>query len=171
MKTDAFQKVLIGIGSNMGNRAELCCGAVDTLKGHAAIRGVTLSSFYETAPVGVIDQPPFLNLTAVFETTLMPEALLKVLKKIEQDLGRKKRYRWGPREIDLDILLYGNQVFETPSLVIPHPEMHNRAFVLTPACDICADWVHPVFRQPLRTLLAQVAQDGIGPYREDVPCA
>ena len=171
MKTNGFQKVLIGIGSNVGDRAGLCCRAVDALKAHVAIQEVTLSSFYETAPVGVIDQPPFLNLTAVFKTTLAPEVLLKDLKRIEQNLGRKERYRWGPREIDLDILLYGNQVFKTPSLVIPHPEMHHRAFALTPACDICADWIHPVLQQSLRVLLAQVALDGISPYRGNIPCA
>jgi len=155
----------------MGNRAGLCCGAVSALKGHTSIRSVTLSSFYETAPVGVTEQPSFLNLAAVFETELAPEALLKNLKKIEKDLGRKKRYRWGPREIDLDILLYGDQVLETPSLVIPHPEMHNRAFVLTPACDICANWVHPVLKESLHALLSRIATDGIRPYRGDVPCA
>ena len=171
MKPDRFQRVLVGIGSNIGDRVALCSHAVGALKSHPAIQNVSASPVYETEPVGVTNQPPFLNLVVVFETGLMPEALLKALKKIEEDLGRKKRFRWGPREVDLDILLYGSLVFETPSLVIPHPEMHTRSFVLAPACDIYPDWVHPVFQQPLHALLEQVSRDGIQLYRKNISCA
>jgi 2-amino-4-hydroxy-6-hydroxymethyldihydropteridine diphosphokinase len=155
----------------MGDRAALCSRAVDALKNHPAIVNMSVSPVYETEPVGVTNQPPFLNLAAVFETGLTPETLLKLLKKIEKDLGRKERFRWGPREVDLDILLYDSLVLETPSLVIPHPEMHTRSFVLVPACDIYPNWVHPVLHQPLRKLLDRLTKDGIQSCRGNLSCA
>ncbi len=165
-----FHKTLIGMGSNVGDRVAMCCAAIERLRVHPSIEDVRTSPFYETAPVGVTEQPPFLNLAIEARTTLSPTDLLATLKNLEQELGRVRRFRWGPREIDLDILLYDSLILSTDRLTIPHPEMHKRAFVLVPACDIAADWPHPVLQKPLDALLNAVSLEEVTPYRGPVPC-
>ena len=148
----------------------MCCAAIERLRAHPSIEDVRTSPFYETAPMGVVDQPRFINLVIEMLTTLSPMDLLIALKSMEQELGRVQRTRWGPREIDLDILLYDSLVLSTERLKIPHPELYKRAFVLVPACDVAADWQHPVLRKPLETLLSTVSREGVIPYRGPVPC-
>jgi len=134
----------IGIGSNLGNRHENCLHAVELLEK----RGVTIekrSSLYETEPWGVDDQPRFINMAVQIETTLDPNELLRLLKGIEKEIGRQDSFHWGPRIIDLDILLFNTLVLNEENLKIPHPFLHEREFVLRPLNEIAPDVIHPVF--------------------------
>ncbi len=149
----------IALGSNLGDRAAHLQRAIDAI---AALPGVTVaavSGFHETAPVGPQDQGAFLNAAAAVQTTLDAPALLEALLSLERSLGRpprEARRHWGPREIDLDLLLYGDTVLNLPGLTLPHPRMHERFFVLRPLCDIGPGVVHPVLGRTMRELLAGV---------------
>ena len=112
-----------------------------------------VSSLYETEPVGYEEQHWFLNGVVAVETGLSPRQLLKVLQQIEKRIGRQQRKRWGPREVDLDLLIFEDRVINTPDLIVPHPEMHRRRFVLIPFAEIAPDTIHPILRQNIRTLL------------------
>ncbi len=137
--------VYIGVGSNLGNRQENCLHAIELLQKKGII--VTKrSSLYETEPWGVKDQPLFLNMALEIETGLNPEELLKILKDIEREVGREESSKWGPRIIDLDILLFDNIILKTDNLEIPHPLMHKRDFVLRPLCEIAPDINHPLLK-------------------------
>ncbi len=170
MENKPYHSALIGVGSNIGNRVEICCAAIERLRQHSSIEDLEVSPFFETDPVGVTDQPPFINLVIRMKTTLSPHELLKSLKTLEKELGRVYRYRWGPREIDLDILLYNDAIVETDGLKIPHPEMHKRAFVLVPACEISPEWKHPLLKKTLAQLLGGLSREGVLPYGGSIPC-
>jgi len=147
----------IGLGSNLGDREATIRAAVDRLRAHPQIKVTAESSLIETAPVGgPAGQPTFLNGAAALETDLEPDALLDVLKGIERDLGRRPRTRWGPREIDLDVLLYGDRVVETSRLTVPHPLMAQRRFVLAPLSEIAPDARDPVTGRTVREMLAGI---------------
>ena len=149
--------VYIGLGSNLGDREATIRAAVDRLRAHPQIKVTAESSLIETAPVGgPAGQPTFLNGAAALETDLEPDALLDVLKGIERDLGRRPRTRWGPREIDLDVLLYGDRVVETSRLTVPHPLMAQRRFVLAPLSEIAPDARDPVTGRTVREMLAGI---------------
>lgn len=126
----------LGIGSNLGNRRNNIKKALDYLAKTKGIKIEKTSRIYETEPVGGPAQGKFLNAAIKIKTSLTPQLLLKTIKKIEKDLGRRKTVRFGPREIDLDILLYGNEVIKRRDLAIPHPRMFEREFVLRPLRDI-----------------------------------
>ncbi|AFH66020.1 2-amino-4-hydroxy-6-hydroxymethyldihydropteridine diphosphokinase [Paenibacillus caseinilyticus] len=126
----------IGLGSNLGDREQYLKEALRMLEEHPEIRILGLSSFYETDPVGYVDQDPFLNMVAAVGTTLSPEDLFAQMLGAEQHLGRKREVRWGPRTIDLDLLLYGSRTQEDPRLILPHPRMMERAFVLIPLIEV-----------------------------------
>lgn len=126
----------IGLGSNLGSRQEHLSAAVRLLGDHPDIRVEAGSPVYETDPVGYLEQPAFLNMVVRVGTRLEPHALLAYLLHVEQELGRKREIRWGPRTIDMDILLYGDSVLDTPELTVPHPRMLERAFVLIPLQDV-----------------------------------
>jgi 2-amino-4-hydroxy-6-hydroxymethyldihydropteridine diphosphokinase len=126
----------IALGSNIGNRLRYLHDAVRKLDEHEQISVVDTSSIYETEPVGYVEQDYFLNMVVQVKTTLSPFALLEVTRKIEDDLGRKREIRWGPRTLDLDILLYNQENIETEQLIIPHPRMLERAFVLVPLLEL-----------------------------------
>jgi 2-amino-4-hydroxy-6-hydroxymethyldihydropteridine diphosphokinase len=118
-------------------------------------RGVTVqkrSSVYETKPWGVTDQPRFINMVVQIETTLEPEELLRLLKGIEKEIGRQDSFHWGPRIIDLDILLFNALVLNEENLKIPHPFLHEREFVLRPLNEIAPDVIHPIFRMSIDEL-------------------
>lgn len=136
--------VYLGMGSNLGLREEQLKRAIKELGSLSHTEVLDLSSLYETEPVGVKDQPWFLNLVSVLRTAIPPQELLFRLKKIESQMGRGKGGRWGPRIIDLDILLYDDLVFSSPRLVIPHPRMHQRSFVLLPLTEMAPQWRHPI---------------------------
>src|SRR5262245_41449842 len=127
----------IGLGSNLGDRQGYLDRAIQALQNHADIEVTQISSYYETEPIGgPPDQPDLLNPLIETETNLSPQELLDALRDIERDLGRVRRERYGPRTIDLDLLLYGDQVLNQPDLTIPHPRMHERGFVLEPLTEI-----------------------------------
>lgn len=145
-----MEDVFLGIGSNLGDREENLAQARDSIEAFVRIEAV--SPVYETDAWGFEDQPAFLNQVIHIKTSLTPQALLRRIKRIEKDLGRKKSFRWGPRLIDIDILFFADYIIESASLTIPHKELHKRAFVLVPLADIAPDFVHPVFNQTVSAL-------------------
>jgi len=144
--------VYIGIGSNLGSREENCERAIRLLIAHG-IAITKRSSMIETKPWGFTEQPDFINMAIEIETTLPPEELLRLLKKIETEAGRLPSSRWGPRAIDLDILLYDDLVINTPELEIPHPGIEQREFVLRPLSELAPKTMHPVLHKSIRELL------------------
>lgn len=153
MKPKTSSTALIGIGSNVGDRREHLDLARRELEHLPHTAGVTFSPIYETEPVGPIVQGPFLNAAAALSTTLEPLDLLAHLRRIERLAGLRTGPRWGPRFLDLDLLLYDDRVIETEALTLPHPRMHGRRFVLEPLCDIAPNAVHPVIGRTVRELL------------------
>ncbi len=148
--------IYLALGTNLGNRFANLRLAIAALP--PAIRVLKQSPVYETPPWGLTDQPAFLNMVLKGETALAPVELLKHLKLLETGLGRLPAVRWGPRLIDMDILFYDDLTLATPGLTIPHPRLHERAFVLVPLADLAPDFVHPVFGKPVRELLAAMGK-------------
>ncbi len=141
----------IGIGSNLGDRQDNCLKALEMLKSQGLIIK-KISSFYETKPWGVKEQPVFINLAIEVETAFSPDELLCTLKDIENTMGRKQTIRWGPRVIDLDILFYGDEIIDTEELQIPHRHLHERDFVLIPLNEISPDKVHPILKKTVKEI-------------------
>ena len=137
-------KAFIGLGSNLGEREAMIRLALDDLARLPSTRLVRASSLYDTEPVGEVDQPNFLNAVAQIDTELTARQLLWNLQLIEKRLGRVRSQRWGPRTIDLDLLLYGSLVVEETDLKVPHPELIHRSFVLVPLVELDPLLVHPV---------------------------
>ena len=144
--------VFLSLGSNQGDRESLIRAALGLLASDADIRVERVSSLYETAPVGLSEQPDFINAVALVETDLPPTELLRRLQRIESALGRERNQHWGPRVIDIDILLYGDQSVDTAFLTIPHPRMMERAFVMSPLAEIAPDLRLPDGRTPGQVL-------------------
>jgi 2-amino-4-hydroxy-6-hydroxymethyldihydropteridine diphosphokinase len=144
--------VYLALGSNLDNRLANLKRAVTALSPQMEVKAK--SHIYETPPWGYEDQPKFLNQVIQVRTYLEPEPLLKHIKRLEVMLGRKASFQNGPRLIDMDILFYDDLILNTPSLVIPHPRLHERGFVLLPLMDIAPDLVHPVLQKSVRELLA-----------------
>lgn len=140
----------LSLGSNLGDREANLRRAIEALRGLGTVTAV--SSFYETEPVEFVAQPWFLNCAVALETDLMPKQFLARAQAIEQSLGRRRLTPKGPRTIDIDILLFGNSVVDVPALVVPHPAMHERRFVLEPLAEIAAEVRHPVFKRTIREL-------------------
>ena len=157
--TDSMYAAYIGFGSNIGDRLKHIQNAIHILSIMEEITLQKISSIYKTDPVGYEAQAQFLNGAAAIQTSLSPLSLLHTLKNIETTVGRQHRIRWGPREIDLDILIYGDLCLQTEKLVVPHPEMHLRRFVLAPLAEIAPDVVHPVFQEAVQTLLERLEDD------------
>ena len=146
------------LGGNLGDRLAALTEALHLLDATPGMRCIACSSVYETEPWGVTDQPNFLNLVAAYETTLAPVGLLRACQSVEAEVGRIATYRWGPRLIDVDILLYGDQIVDSsePDLQIPHPRMTQRAFVLVPLMEIAPDTKVPPQGDTVRLLLDEV---------------
>lgn len=143
----------LGLGSNIGDRKQQLLKAIDLIGNIKGIKVTKQSSIYETAPIGYTDQPNFLNLCLEIETELSPQQLLKHCLDIEQQLHRVREIRWGPRTLDIDILLYSDNIIETDNLSIPHPRMQERAFVLLPLNDIASDKKDPRLNQKIHDLV------------------
>ncbi|WP_205502077.1 2-amino-4-hydroxy-6-hydroxymethyldihydropteridine diphosphokinase [Rufibacter psychrotolerans] len=142
------------LGSNLGDRLFYLREAAAQL---SAVFGKTVqkSKLYETAAWGLEDQPPFLNQVLVFETRFTPRVVLALTQRIEQDLGRIRKERWGARVIDIDVLFYGQEILETPQLHLPHPQLHLRRFTLTPLAEVAPEFVHPVLQKTMTQLLQE----------------
>jgi 2-amino-4-hydroxy-6-hydroxymethyldihydropteridine diphosphokinase len=149
-------KVYVGLGSNLGSKRENLVNAIKTIDTYEGICVIDKSGFYETAPVGGPPQPDYVNCAIELETEFEPQTLLKEFKKIERELGRKPDVRWGPRTIDLDILLYGDRIVSNHDLKIPHERMHERTFVLAPLCEISPNIKHPVLKLNISELLEKL---------------
>lgn len=154
-------RAYISLGSNMGDKVASLKQAVELLQAHEHIQVIRVSSIYDTDPVGYEDQDVFMNIVAEVETELTGEELLTVCQSIEQELKRVRVVRWGPRTMDLDIILYGDEVIDTPILTVPHPRMHERAFVLVPLVELNAEVIHPVHRKSAEELLSENGHEGV----------
>lgn len=133
----------IGIGSNLGDKVKNCREAVERIAVAEEIELIGRSSLYRSEPWGNENQDWFVNAAIAIKTSLDPEGLLEHLRKVEEQLLKKKEERWGPRTIDLDILFFNDQVILTPGITVPHPFLHLRKFVLVPLQEICPDFIHP----------------------------
>ena len=151
----------LALGGNVGHRAANLSRALALLPQYG-VRVLAVSPVYETDPIGYADQPPFLNAACRVETALSPRELLSAVKAVEAEVGRTPTFPNGPREIDVDIILYGDEIVEEDDLVIPHPRMAERAFVLVPLADVAADAVHPALAVTVTRLLTEVDdRDGV----------
>ena len=147
----------LGLGANEGEPRRQLQETITLLAATDEIEVVKASSFYLNPPLGPPDQPWYVNAVLQVRTRLTPEELLRVLHRVEDDLGRVRRERWGPRRLDLDLLLYDGVILSGPDLCLPHPEMHKRGFVLVPLAEIAPQAWHPVFEKTASELLAELA--------------
>jgi 2-amino-4-hydroxy-6-hydroxymethyldihydropteridine diphosphokinase len=153
--------VLISAGSNIGDKSENCKKGISAFIRTERTVLLGESKFYKTEPVDYTSQDWFVNCAIKISTTLEPWDLLAEIKRIESEAGRKKNaVRFGPRVLDLDIIFFDDQVVESDNLIIPHPRMHQRRFVLMPICDIDPDIIHPVLKKSIRTMLAELDSAG-----------
>lgn len=162
METQSTTIVHLAIGTNLGDRSRNLQSAMAAFP--PGIKVLEKSPVYETPPWGVKDQPAFLNMVVMGETSLSPLSLLAYLKQIESTMGRIPTIRYGPRLIDLDILFYADLVLGSPGLAIPHPRLHERAFILVPLADLSPGLVHPVLGKTILDLLGNVDTEGIMRY-------
>jgi len=146
----------IGLGANLGEPRRQLEEALRLLAQAEEVEVVKVSTFYLNPPLGPPEQPWYVNAVAQVRTRLAPEELLRVLRRVEEALGRVRGERWGPRLLDLDLLLYGGEVLSAGELVVPHPELHRRAFVLVPLAEIAPEAYHPVLQKTAAELVAEL---------------
>jgi 2-amino-4-hydroxy-6-hydroxymethyldihydropteridine diphosphokinase len=155
------QVAYLGIGSNLGDPAENCRKALERIAGCGSVRVLRKSSLYRTEPVGVADQPWFVNAAIEVRTSLEAHALFDLLQGIETEMGRVRLQKWGPRTIDLDILFYDQAIIRDEVLVVPHPELHKRRFVLEPLNEIAPYLIHPLYGISVKGLLDRLSDPGV----------
>jgi 2-amino-4-hydroxy-6-hydroxymethyldihydropteridine diphosphokinase len=143
--------IYLALGSNVGDKHRHIAGAVERLR--ESLNDVVAASLYRSKAVGYTEQDDFLNTAIKAQTSLSPAELLVLVKQIEQSVGRTERFRWGPREIDIDIIFYGDMVMTQPDLTVPHPSFSKRDFVLKPICDIDPNFVDPISKKTVKMLL------------------
>jgi 2-amino-4-hydroxy-6-hydroxymethyldihydropteridine diphosphokinase len=143
--------VMLGLGANVGQPLAQLARALDLVRG--TLDGLRVSSVYRSAPIGNLDQPDFYNVVCSGATRKPPAAVMSSTREIERMLGRVRTVRNAPRTIDLDILAYGDLVLDTPDLTLPHPRLHQRAFVLVPLAEVAPDWRHPVLNMTAQEML------------------
>ncbi len=148
------QTIYLALGSNVGEREVNISKAVKLLG--EKLRSVIVSEIYETLPVGYQDQGNFVNTALEAETSMSPNELLSFIKGIEKEVGRIERFPWGPREIDIDLIFYGVEIYKDSNLVIPHKRMHERDFVLRPLVDLNPNLVHPILGKTVEMLLREL---------------
>lgn len=158
LKKAKMNNVYIGIGSNVGERLTNIRKTIEELENNSEISNIKISSIYETKPYGNIEQNNFLNAVIYFETSFKLDELLSFTKSIEKKIGRIKRENWGPREIDLDILLFNNLIYFDKNITIPHRDLLNRDFVLVPLLEIDNDLVHPESKKELSFYLTNLTE-------------
>jgi 2-amino-4-hydroxy-6-hydroxymethyldihydropteridine diphosphokinase len=163
------EAVYLGLGSNLGDKIHNCLHALEGISAsdHTHIQAV--SSLYKTEPIGYRDQDWFINCVAKAATTLSPLPLQRFLQGIERQMGRHKTFAMGPRLIDIDILFYGAEVVEEVGLIIPHPHLHERAFVLVPLAELTPDLFHPILKKTIKELLQNIGEEGVELYAAPPP--
>lgn len=157
-----MHRVFLALGSNLGERSENLRKAIAALEPQVTV--IKCSPIYETPPWGYEDQPKFLNQVIEASTNLPPASLLEYIKAVEERVGRKKTFRYGPRSIDIDIIFYDEEIVDSPPLIIPHAQMAERGFVLKPLVDIAPDFIHPVIGEKVSNLLSKLEVDNINYY-------
>ena len=158
-------EVFLGLGSNVGERKENIIAALELLK--EKIADVKVAQIYESRAVGHEHQPNFLNTAAKGTTALKPKELLDFVKAVENEVGRVERFRWGPREIDIDILFYDDLTYKNEWLEIPHSYLRERDFVLKPLTDLAPDFTHPVFKKTIKQLLAELPEENLSIIKQE----
>ena len=150
-----MNRVYIAFGSNLGNKTEIIGRAFILIEDNE-MKIMKKSEIYETKPYGYKEQPNFINGAIEVHTSLSCREVLKRLLSIEGELGRVRQFKWGPRVIDLDIIFYNDETYNEVELIVPHPDMHNRDFVLKPLNDICPNYIHPILNKTVAELLNQL---------------
>jgi 2-amino-4-hydroxy-6-hydroxymethyldihydropteridine diphosphokinase len=164
--SDQLTRSAIALGSNMGDSLVILKSTLETLNQVPGIMITAQSSWYKTKAVGP-PQPDYFNACAILEVEISPQDLLTTLLTIEQKFGRVREERWGPRTLDLDLLLYGDLILNEPNLQIPHPRMYERAFVLVPLAEIAPNWTEPIFGRRIKNLLQEVDNSGVNLVEEN----
>jgi len=152
-------EIYLSLGSNIGDRKKTIITAIEMLDTNLCSHNIYVSKLYLTAPYGLTQQRDFVNCSLKLDTTISARELLNRIQDIERKLGRERLVKWGERTIDIDILFFGDKIIQEPDLIIPHPEIQKRSFVLKPLSELCPDFVHPLLGKTIRKLWESIADE------------